>query len=201
MMNLQRLKGQGRLGVVLPVLLTMLWGTPTAAFQFEFDNGVQGSFDSTISYGMSWRVSDRDKDIIGTANGGTAYSVNGDDGNLNYDDDETFSRLLKMTSDLDLRYDNFGLFVRGSAFYDFENQTRDRERTELSDDAKDIVGKDIELLDSYLWGNFELGDMFGQVRLGDQVLSWGESTFIQNGINVINPFDVSKLRVPGAELK
>ena len=103
-MNLQRLKGQGRLGVVLPVLLTMLWGTPVAAFQFEFDNGVQGSFDSTISYGMSWRVSERDKDIIGTANGGTAYSVNGDDGNLNYDDDETFSRLLKVTSDLDLRY-------------------------------------------------------------------------------------------------
>ena len=32
-------------------------------------------------------------------------------------------------------------------------------------------------------------------------MSWGESTFIQNSINVINPVDVSKLRVPGAELK
>ena len=29
------------------------------------------------------------------------------------------------------------------------------------------------------------------------MLNWGESTFIQNGINAINPFDVSKLRVPG----
>ena len=43
--------------------------------------------------------------------------------------------------------------------------------------------------------------MPGQIRVGDQVLSWGESTFIQNGINVINPYDVSKLRVPGSELK
>ena len=43
--------------------------------------------------------------------------------------------------------------------------------------------------------------MPGQIRVGDQVLSWGESTFIQNGINIINPIDVSKLRVPGAELK
>ncbi len=206
MMNLYGLKSCGRLGVVLPVLLAMLWGTPAAAFQFEFDNGVQGSFDSTLSYGMSWRVSDRDKDIIGTANkgyvnGANAYSVNGDDGNLNYDDGETFSRIIKLTSELDLGYENFGLFVRGSVFYDFENETRDRERTELSDDAKDMVGKDAELLDAYIWANYELGEMPGQVRLGDQVLSWGESTFIQNGINVINPLDVSKLRVPGAELK
>ncbi len=36
---------------------------------------------------------------------------------------------------------NFGLFVRGSAFYDFENEDSDRERTDLSSDAKDLVGK------------------------------------------------------------
>ena len=33
------------------------------------------------------------------------------------------------------------------------------------------------------------------------MVSWGESTFIQNGINVVNPVDVSRLRVAGAELK
>ncbi|MDG5468720.1 DUF1302 domain-containing protein [Deltaproteobacteria bacterium IMCC39524] len=200
MMNLQGLKSHGRLGVVLPVLLAMLCGTPAAAFQFDFGE-VEGSLDSTISYGMSWRMSDQDKDIVGLANGGRAYSVNGDDGNLNYDRDDAFSSLAKITSDLDLRHDNFGLFLRGSAFYDFENYDEDRERTQLSDDAKDLVGKDAELLDAYIWGNFELGDMPAQLRVGDQVLSWGESTFIQNGINIINPFDVSKLRVPGAELK
>jgi len=178
----------------------MLWGAPAAAFQFDFGE-VEGSLDSTISYGMSWRVSDRDKDIVGTTNGGNAYSVNGDDGNLNYDDDKLISQIAKITSDLELRYKNFGLFVRGSAFYDYENEDRDRDRTELTDDALDLVGKDADFLDAYLWWNFDIGDMPGQIRVGDQVLSWGESTFIQNGINVINPFDVSKLRVPGAELK
>jgi hypothetical protein len=39
------------------------------------------------------------------------------------------------------------------------------------------------------------------VRFGNQVISWGESTFIQNGVNVINPFDVTSLRVAGAELR
>ena len=33
------------------------------------------------------------------------------------------------------------------------------------------------------------------------MISWGESTFLPNGINVINPVDLSKLRVPGSELK
>src|SRR5262249_7802756 len=39
------------------------------------------------------------------------------------------------------------------------------------------------------------------VRIGNQVLNWGESTFIQNGINVINPADVTKLRAAGSELR
>ena len=199
-MNLQGLKSHGRLGVVLPVLLAMLWGTPAAAFQFNLGE-VNGSFDSTLSYGLSMRVADRDQAIIGLPSGGKAYSVNGDDGNLNYDDGKLISNTVKLTSDLSLDYKNFGLFVRGSAFYDFENEDSDRERTQLSDDALDLVGKDAKLLDSYLWWNFQAGDMPGQIRLGDQVLSWGESTFIQNGINIINPFDVSALRVPGAELK
>ena len=40
------------------------------------------------------------------------------------------------------------------------------------------------------------------IAAGRQVISWGESTFIQAGINnAINHFDVSALRVPGSELR
>ena len=50
-----------------------------------------------------------------------------------------------------------------------------------------IMGSDEdELLDAYVWWNFDAGEMPGQLRVGDQVLSWGESTFIQNSINTIN---------------
>ncbi len=54
------------------------------------------------------------------------------------------------------------------------------------------------------WGNlgaFDLEDAALDVRLGKHVLNWGESTFIQNGINAVNPFDLSKLRLPGGELR
>jgi hypothetical protein len=185
-------------GLILALLLFL--AAPAAAFQFTLGD-VQASLDTTLSYGLNWRVAERDKDIIGIANGGRAYSVNGDDGNLNYDDNDYFSKVFKITSDLEMKYRNYGLFLRGTAFYDFHNVHGDLERTELEGDALDLVGKNAELLDAFIWWDFEAGGMPGTLRVGDQVLSWGESTFIQNSINTINPVDVNKLRIPGAELK
>ncbi len=181
----------------LPFLLVFA----VSAHAFQFGEGdFEGSLDSTISYGQSWRVAKQDKDIIGTDNGGRAYSVNGDDGNLNYNR-SLISNVAKMTSELELRYQNFGCFVRGTGFYDFENERSRRERTQLTSEARDLVGRSVDLLDAYVWANFDIGPMPLNFRVGEQVVSWGESTFIQNGINVINPYNVSALRLPGSELK
>ena len=57
------------------------------------------------------------------------------------------------------------------------------------------------MLDLYATGAFDVGGAALDLRLGRHVLNWGESTFIQNGINAINPFDVSRLRTPGSELR
>ena len=67
--------------------------------------------------------------------------------------------------------------------------------------SEDLVENYTRLLDAFVYAKFDLGSMGAELRLGRQVVSWGESTFIQNGINVINHFDVSALRVPGSELK
>ena len=45
-----------------------------------------------------------------------------------------------------------------------------------------------------------IGDSDLQLRLGNQVINWGESVFIQ-GVNQINPIDVPAARRAGAELK
>jgi hypothetical protein len=170
------------------------------AFQLYNGESVQARLDTTVSYGLQWRVQDRDGHLVGIANGGRAFGVNGDDGNLNYDKG-LVSNVVKVTSELDLRSEHFGAFVRGSAFYDFENMNQDRERTDLTDEAEDLVGKDAEILDRYAWTSFNLGRVPLQFRVGDQVVSWGESTFIQNSINTINPVNVSAIRLPGAELR
>lgn len=171
-------------------------------YAIDFDRGeLYGSLDTTFSYGQSYRVQSRDSDLIGVLNGGKAFSVNGDDGNLNYDTG-MISSTLKFTTELELNYKNFGAFVRGTGFKDFKNdEATDPVRTRLSEKALELVGEDMKLLDAYVRASFDIGTMPLEIRAGKQVISWGESTFIQNSINVINPVDVTKLRQPGSELK
>ncbi|MGC4075122.1 MAG: DUF1302 domain-containing protein [Nibricoccus sp.] len=173
----------------------------SSAYAVSFDwQGLTGSFDSTLSVGGIYRLENPDPEFYGLANGGRQNSVNADDGNLNYREGWA-SQVFKGTHDLELKYRNFGAFVRGTYFYDVENKDGDRARTPLSDDALDRVGADAQWLDMYLRGEFTVAGRSLDLRFGRQVLSLGESTFIPNGINVINPVEVSKLRVPGSELR
>ena len=181
----------------IPILL-LSW-EQVKAFEFGKDE-MRGQLDTTLSYGITSRVEDRDQSIIGIANGGTGFGVNSDDGNLNYDKG-IVSNTIKITSEMELSYPTYGAFIRVTAFHDQENENGDRARTPLSDDAKELVGSDIDLLDAYLWKQFDIGNKPAEIRIGNQLLSWGESTFIQNSINTINPVDVAKIRVPGAELR
>ena len=141
---------------------------------------------------MTFRVEDRDGELAG--------DTNGNDGNLNYDRG-IVSNASKFTTDLDVGFGDFGAFVRTTGFIDFENQDGERARTALSDAAKERVGSNVELLDAYVTGGFDVSGMVVDFRFGRHVLNWGESTFIPNGINAINPFDVGKLRLPGSELR
>ncbi len=172
---------------------------------FEFSSGdLTGSFDTTLSIGGLYRVDNPQPNFYGTTNqyqGTPGYqnSVNTDDGNLNYGHG-LVSELFKGSHDLELKYHNLGFFARGYYFKDFISG--DTERTALTDVAKDRVARGAEMLDIYGLIKFDIGqDMPVDFRVGRQVLSLGESTFIPNGVNVVNPIDLSKLRAPGAELK
>ncbi|HEC13510.1 MAG TPA: DUF1302 domain-containing protein [Acidiferrobacteraceae bacterium] len=198
---------QYRLAQVVPVkrLTTIAVAavllSPLTSQAIQFTSGeLTGSFDTTVSTGIGWRIENRDPGLIGIANGGTALSVNGDDGNLNYDKG-VFSSSLTISHELELNYRNFGAFVRGYYFYDFENEDGDRARSPLSSAAKERVGSDFRLLDAYVSANLDVQGKPLTIRVGNQVVSWGESTFIPNGINIINPVDVARLRSPGAALK
>lgn len=171
------------------------------ARDFQLRSGsITGSWDTTLSYGQAWRIEDPDCHLIATANGGCGRSANIDDGDLNYHDG-VFSKAIKLVSELSLQSGNFGAFIRGSGLYDIETEKHDTARTPLSKSAKDLVAKYGRLLDAFAYARFDLGTLPSEIRLGRQVLSWGESTFIQGGLNTINHFDVAALRVPGSELK
>ncbi|MCG9758951.1 MULTISPECIES: DUF1302 domain-containing protein [Pseudoalteromonas] len=141
-----------------------------------------------------------------------AYSNNGDAGNLNFDSGDTFSQLIKGTHDLAITKDNYGLFTRFMYFYDFAMEDGDFAYSNPvsgkkvdpceDDDTRKQVCSDLRLLDAFVWADFDLNDGKNplSVRLGQQVVNWGESTLISHGINV-NPVDIDRLKAPGSEVK
>lgn len=163
---------QNSIGTVVPYT-----GAPARSATYPCSNGFAGSAAQLAAPGR--------------------FSVNREDGDLKYDEGDAFSNAFKITSEMSLKYRDWGAFARTTYFYDFQNT----DRTDLTKTAQEKVGKDYKLLDAFIYRNFTIGDHKASVRIGRQAVSWGESTFIQNGINVINPIDVSKLRVAGAELK
>jgi hypothetical protein len=184
----------------LPIVaLTALASSVVRAADYQSADGAwTGSWDTTFTYGQAWRVESRDCRLIAIADGGCGRSPNIDDGDLNYKND-MFSRAFKALTELSINYRGVGAFVRASALYD--DAAANTQRTPLSDSSKDLVQGYVRLLDAFAYAKFNIGHMNAELRLGRQAVSWGESTFIQNGINVINHFDVSALRVPGSELK
>ncbi len=179
-------------------------GASAQAQAVNFNIGeIEGQFDSSLSIGASWSTAKRDQTYIGEANGGTAFTQTNDDGRLNFQRDKTFSKIFKGIHDLELKYGDTGIFLRGKYWYDFELKDESRELADIDDSDAKMGAKSsgYQLLDAFVYHNYAIAEQPGSVRLGKQVVSWGESTFIQNGINSINPVDVSAFRRPGAEVK
>lgn len=179
---------------------------PAHAASFTFADGDgKATFDTTLSAGMLVRTQSSDPRIVGIVNGGTSRSVNEDNGNLNYKKGEIVSEVLKAVHDLDISYGKTGFFARFGYFKDIAVSNKDFGTRVDGQDLGLITHKradfDAELFDAYVRHEFDIDDHKLNVRLGKQVVSWGESTLIQGGINVINPVDLTRLRAPGAELK
>lgn len=200
----------------LAAAIPLILAAQANAVEFNFGD-VEMSLDSQLTLGSSWRMEDRDDTLIQGISGADTNAQNDNDGDLNFDKGDAFSQVFKGTHDFQISYENFGAFVRGKYWYDaaledgkkavFNDATVDQfskaDGTAFSDEGASDYAKfsGAQILDAFVYGEFELGEMPLDVRLGKQVLSWGESTFIQGGINQTNPFDVSALRRPGAELK
>ncbi|HEY4344894.1 MAG TPA: DUF1302 domain-containing protein [Parvibaculum sp.] len=128
-------------------------------------------------------------------------SINSDDSRLNFERGDLTSAIAKMTNDISASFQNYKFFARVSSYYDAVlSRGSSYNRSELVDGKADAA-RDIRLLDFYGSADYNIGDLPLNLRAGKQVISWGESTFMLNGINSINPIDVNAFRRPGAEVK
>lgn len=205
----------------LTKLATLVGGTllAGAAGAVEFDmGGASVTLTNKLSVGASWRMEDPDTNLVGIGNGGDAYSTNGDDGNLAWEKGDMVASVAKLTSDVSVTMGDFGLFVRGSGIYnqamedadlfdpaDYQpNPQKEQPLSELTAKEKrikDKVGTDLDLLDAYVYGRFDIGERELLAKVGRQVLNWGESVFVQHGLNALITADVNQLRVPGWEIE
>ena len=174
------------------------------------------SLETSISAGVAWRTGSRDERLVAIANGGSLYSTNSDDGNLAFDRGDAITSPLKITSDFGISWGDFGLFLRGSAGYNpvledkqfFDpadygagKERPESERRQKTEAVRNEVGSYAELLDAYVYANFEVLDRYLTVRAGRQIINWGESTLVQNGLNSLLSLNANRLRSPGFELE
>ena len=206
--------------VIVGLLATADAGSAYAA-QWTLDNGWAVAFDSTVSFGAAMRTSKTNCSFVGNDNGGcvgdaptplqksnpSVFSsnldtlrLNQDDGNLNYKRWQPVSANAQWTSDLYVKgTDGWSGLVRGVVNYDFA--TAHTRRTDLDSEARNFATSDPRLLDAYITKEFDVGDQQARVRVGNQVLNWGENLYIPGGINAINAIYLPSAHQPGTPLK
>ena len=151
--------------------------------EFKLDNGLEVEWDSSVSYGIMYRLGDQSAKLIA--------DPTRDDGNRNFDKGIVSSRFSFMT-EADISGEDSGVFIRATGFYDDEVKDKN-----LSDAADKLHGSDIKLLDAFYYTSQD----WGSIRIGNQVVSWGESFFLPGLSALQSPIDITKFNVPGVELK
>lgn len=196
-----------------PLSLALVALAASQAQAFEFDTGnpdLRVRWDNTLKYSAAWRTQDASSKLT---EGQTALNL--DDGDRNFDKG-LISNRLDLLSELDITYDNVGARVSGAAWYDdVYNQGTDNndpgransysvDYDAFTDDTRKLHGRKGELLDAFIFGKTEIGDMPLSGRLGQYAMQWGESLFFgMNGIaGGMAPVDVVKgLSVPNTQFK
>ncbi len=204
---------------VLPLLAGVLcsaWPGSALALSFEYGDW-QFSVDTTLGAAAQWRTESRDKRA--TDDPFDLY-LNFDDGNNNFDPGLVSAR-GSFILELAAVYGDLSFFLRSDGLYDtvYENSKSDMsalnyfsyngalvnggqvERGDYPDGTRDEHGKRLRLLEAFANYQFELGERLGSIRLGSQVIAWGEATIYQ-GVNTLqNPIDGGAALSPGVEAK
>lgn len=217
-------------GRILGGTALLCCATLVQALTFEWESGLSMDLDTSLTYGAQWRVEEPKHSLLRRpdpdwsfaekfaflGNPDTVIAQNMDDGNNNFGTGPVSSRVTVL-SDIELDYGDFGALVRGKAFYDqvYRDRHTDMDaigyqtyngrpstrRGDFPADTEDDHGSDLAILDAYVYGSFDIGERLLDLRLGRQVINWGEATFFPGINGMQNRFDGGAANVPGTEVK
>jgi len=123
--------------------------------------------------------------------------------------------------------ENYGFRISGAGWYDFAYDDSDHPNNgptkgfpsaystwgalsvhpgDYTDDAEDLHYRGGELLDAFVFANFDIGDVAANVRVGRHTIYWGQSLLSKAAVNgfagSMAAIDISKgLGAPGSEAK
>lgn len=203
-----------RQSVIAVAATTLAMGS--SAFAFEFDTGnpdLQVRWDNTLRYNIATRVEQRDSKI-----GNSALS---DEGTYSFDKGDLVANRLDLLTELDVVYKGkTGFRVSAAGWYDAAYGDRSETNPnapftaipsyanrEYSDYTKRFYkGPSGELLDAFVFANFEAGEVPVRLKAGRHTVFWGESLFLGGALHSVSyaqmPLDLQKgFATPGAEAK
>jgi hypothetical protein len=200
------------------------------AFKFDTPDDWSIRWDNSFKANLMYRVENQDPSVYSPlrADPSTSSAV-ADDADYSVDDGHAVSQRLDLLSELDVIWkDTLGFRVSGSGWYDHaysgSNDAPQSGPTKgypaanstwgslsvqpghYTDKAKDLHYKGGELLDAFVFANFDIGDVAGNVRIGRHTIYWGQSILVTGALQgfagSMAAIDLSKgLGTPGTEVK
>ena len=214
-----RQKGYAFLALALGLFI------PSAqAGSFDFW-GIDAKYTLVGNYSLAMRLEDPSPGVIDTPGRPSVpipeefkypESNNFDDGNRNFAKHDIVNNRLTFLGDIEFSWRDYGLLLRGDAFYDDVYQvgeinantspdtlnTTQQPHNTFTKAAERFSGKRARVLDAYVYGNFYFGDTMAlQLRVGQHIAAWGQSLFFSGVALAQSPADATKATIPGADVK
>ena len=215
---------------IAAALMSMAGPSQALNFTFGDNREWNLDWDTNLSYTAQWRVEKQDDDKFRYRDTGDpiadsqdyAVLINANDGNNNFNRSLVQNK-VGVVSEIDLSWrGDYGVFLRGRAYYDdvYDSRTDHSEEDyltynnalqwpngdaafrEFPDNTVDEHRERLEMLDYFFYANGTApGDRLYNLRVGSQVINWGEATFT-SGINGLqNRADLIARNTPGIEVK
>jgi hypothetical protein len=199
------------------------------AFKFDTPSDWDIRWDNTLKGNVMMRVEDQDPSIYDPNRAvPRAAAQLADDADYSVSQGHFVSQRADILSEMDIIWkDKFGGRISGAGWYDFAYDNSNYPSSgatrgfpsvystwgsltvqpgEYTDAAKDLHYRGGELLDAFVFANFEVADASANVRVGRHTLYWGQSLLSVGAIGgfagSMAALDLAKgLGTPGSEAK
>ncbi|MEM6579706.1 MAG: DUF1302 family protein [Pseudomonadota bacterium] len=210
--------------------LSVLAGLSTQAAAFQFDTSPDWNirWDNTLRFNVQSRLDAPKGSVVNPEKVDTARINDDGDFSVNRRNGGISSARVDLISQLDVVWKrDYGFRISGAGWYDFAYDGSDNPTSgtlprtggqpfdyswagltykpgEYSDEAQWLHYRGGELLDAFVFGNWDIGDTVLGVRAGRHTIFWGQSLLANGAITGIagsmTALDSSKgLSVPGSE--